>query len=218
MEDSQNEIVRKAISKALSDKVNLNDKLEKKELVARILADNKTFKKASVEATYSKFLKSEAEKAGQNPSDFKHGTMKPKFDESLNPKITNGKTVTVQNPLVKPNTNKDSELKTNVVMGDYSVSTCSSLGGMVYSGFSVSDEDMEDLTEQERKDIGEILKPLLDKFANGDRGTIIISIGALCGLFVAKKREARNKRKDRKALEDAKHNPLEQKEVKKDVK
>jgi len=68
----------------------------------------------------------------------------------------------------------------------------------MYSMFSISDEDMEHLTEQERKDVGEMLKPLLDRYANGERGAVIISLGAIMGLFINKKRKARIIRKLRK--------------------
>lgn len=202
MAESQNEIIRQAISKALADKVNLNDKTEKKKLIETIMKDNQTFKKSSVEATYSKFLKSEVSKQGMNPAEFKQRT-RAKYDESLNPTIKDGSTqgVKVENPLVKKNPNDKSEIKI-VEKTDFPLSSCTSLGSMMYSAFSITDEDMEDLTDLERKDLGEILKPLLDRFAQGDKATAIVSVGAIFGLFISKKREARRKRKEKQQLEN----------------
>jgi len=74
--------------------------------------------------------------------------------------------------------------------------------GRLKSGFSfaISDEDMEHLTEQERKDVGEMLKPLLDMYANGERGKVIISLGAIMGLFVNKKKKSKSTQKRKKKI------------------
>lgn len=206
----QAEIVRKKISQFLDDKKNLNDASEKNKMFEEIVKENPTFKKPSIHASISKYLRPEQEKRnittiGKN--------MKSKFDESLNFKTRDGSTtgLTNKNPLLDKNGNPQSELKKKDELGDYPKTTCESVGGMMYSMFSISDEDMEHLTEQERKDVGEMLKPLLDKYANGERGAIIISLGAIMGLFVNKKRKARMIRKSRKE-EFNKANPETEKE------
>lgn len=197
MVESQGEIVRKKIAKKLSDKINLNDFNEKKKMTEELEKENPTFKKSSIQASISRFLKTEQSKTGQ---DF-GSKLKPRYDDSLSVKNKDGSTrIKNQNPLLKNNDNPESELKKVDELGNYPKTTCESVGGMMYSMFSISDEDMEGLTEQERKDVGEMLKPLLDRYANGERGAVIISLGAIMGLFVNKKRLARAKRKERKKL------------------
>lgn len=194
MEESQGEIIRKKISNFLDNNINLNDSAEKKKLFEEIQKENPSFKKGTTHASISKFLKSEQAKRNIQSN---HKT-KPRYDESLNPKTKDGSTrIKNQNPLVEKNDSPKSELEVKQI-GNYPVTTCESVGSMAYSAFSISDEDMESLTEQERKDVGEMLKPLLDRYANGERGAVIISLGAVLGLFINKKRQARAIRKKRK--------------------
>lgn len=192
----QAEIVRRKISKFLDDKKNLNDASEKNSMFEEIAKENPTFKRPSIHASISKYLRPEQEKRGITTLGNK---MKAKFDDSLNIQTKDGSSkLKNKNPLVEKNSNAESELKKKDELGDYPKTTCESVGGMMYSMFSLSDEDMEHLSDQERKDVGEMLKPLLDKYANGERGAIIISLGAIMGLFVNKKRKARALRKLRK--------------------
>lgn len=195
--EPQAETVRKKISKFLDDKKNLNDASEKNKMFEELAKENPTFKRPSIHASISKYLRPEQEKRGITTLGH---NMKAKFDDSLNIKTRDGSTKGLknQNPLLDKNGNPQSELKKKDELGDYPKTTCESVGGMMYSMFSLSDEDMEHLTEQERKDVGEMLKPLLDKYANGERGAIIISLGAIMGLFVNKKRKARQIKKLRK--------------------
>lgn len=195
--EPQAETVRKKISKFLDDKKDLNNASEKNKMFEELSKENPTFKRPSIHASISKYLRPEQEKRGI--ATLGHN-MKSKFDDSLNIKTKDGssKGLKNQNPLLDKNKNTESELKKKDELGDYPKTTCESVGGMMYSMFSISDEDMEHLTEQERKDVGEMLKPLLDRYANGERGAIIISLGAIMGLFVNKKRKARIIRKLRK--------------------
>jgi len=195
MKDTQAETVRKKIAQKLDDKINLNDGSEKNKMFEEISKENPNFKRPSIHASISKYLQPEQEKRGITTLG---KTMKSKFDDSLNIVTKNGATIKNRNPLVGKNDNPQSELKTKSEFGDYPKTTCEGVGGMMYSMFSLSDEDMEHLTEQERKDVGEMLKPLLDRYANGERGAVIISLGAIMGLFINKKRKARQIRKQRK--------------------
>ncbi len=189
--------MRIKIAKKLDDKINLNDAGEKNKMFEELSKENPNFKRPSIHASISKYLQPEQQKRGITTLG---KTMKSKFDDSLNIQTKDGSSkIKNQNPLVGKNGNPQSELKTKDQFGDYPKTTCESVGSMMYSMFSLSDEDMEHLTDQERKDVGEMLKPLLDRYANGERGAVIISLGAIMGLFVNKKRKARQLRKLRKA-------------------
>ena len=197
--DSQAEIVRQKISKFLDDKKNLNDASEKNKLFEELRKENSTFKKASIHASISKYLRPEQEKRGI--ATLGHN-MKSKFDDSLNIKTRDGSTKGLknQNPLLDKNGNPKSELQKKDELKNYSSAICESTGNLMYSAFSITDEDMEGLTVQERKDVGEMLKPLMDRYANGERGEALISLTLIFALFVNKKRVAREKRKDREKL------------------
>ena len=58
------------------------------------------------------------------------------------------------------------------------------------------DSDMEDFTQQERKDFGEIIKYFADNFGGGDKFNTFLMLLAGFGMVIRKKQEARNKRKE----------------------
>jgi len=196
--EPQAEIVRRKISKWLDDKKNLNDASEKSKMFEEISKENPTFKRPSIHASISKYLRPEQEKRnlttlGKN--------MKAKFDDSLNIKSKDGSTkLKNKNPLLDKNDNDKSELKPKEELKNYSSAICESTGNLMYSAFSITDEDMEGLTEQERKDVGEMLKPLMDRYASGERGEVLISLTLIFAVFVNKKRVAKQKRKAREKI------------------
>jgi hypothetical protein len=195
--EPQAEIVRRKISKFLDDKKNLNDASVKSQMFEELHKENPNFKKPSIHASISKYLKPEQEKRGIVTLG---SNIKAKFDDSLNIKTKDGKTgIKNQNPLIEKNDNAKSELETKSELKNYSSAICESTGNLMYSAFSITDEDMEGLTEQERKDVGEMLKPLMDRYASGERGEVLISLTLIFAVFVNKKRVARQKRKTREA-------------------
>lgn len=196
-ETPQAEIVRKKIVNKLDDKINLNDASEKSKMFEEISKENPSFKRPSIHASISKYLRPEQEKRGLTTLG---KNMKAKFDESLNVKNKDGSTrskIKNQNPLVEKNPNEKSELEKKSELKNYSSGICESAGNLMYGAFSITDEDMEGLTEQERKDIGEMLKPLMDRYASGERGEALVSIMLIFAVFINKKRQARQKRKER---------------------
>lgn len=189
---SQNETIRKSISDALDNKKNLNDITEKKNLIQSIKKDYPDFAEKSINTTFSKYLKSESGKRGIKPKDAKS---KPAFNPSMKVTVNGNPTSPkVENPLAIKDNNKKLELpKSNIP-----ASICESTGNTCYSFIRLHDSDMEDLTTQERKDLGEIIKYMADTFGGGEKFQAFLMLTGFIGIMVSKKRKAMNKRKDTK--------------------
>jgi len=190
---SQNETIKKIISNALDDNKDLNDNTEKKNLIDLIQKENPDFQKNSIKTTFSKFLKSESEKRGIKPKNVKP---KQRFNNSLSVNISGNKSPTIENPLAQKD-NKTETPKTNIA-----VSMCETAGNTCYSMLRMHDSDMEDFTEQERKDFGEIIKYFADNFGGGDKFNTFLMLLAGCGMIIKKKHHARNKRKQTKQKQE----------------
>jgi len=191
MTKSLNETVRESVANALDDKVDLSIFDKRKALIQKIQSEHSDYKQNSITSAISRCLEKEQKKTGR---DF-GVKRKPQFDESLRVKTKDG-SIKPTNPNVQTSdTPKDKQ-----ILGNYPLESCESMGNLAYSAFSITDSDMEDLTEQERKDVGVMLKPLLDRYASGDRGTLLVSTLSIMMIFLNKKRQAMKKRKERKKL------------------
>jgi len=196
---SQNETIRTAVSDALDDGQNLNDLTQKKKLISKIKNDNPDFAEKSVKSTFSKYLKTESGKRG-----IQSKSIKPKksFSSSMSVSTTEStKIPKVENPLATK-TGEPEKPKTIIPL-----SLCESTGNTIYSSIRLHDSDMEDLTEQERKDFGEIIKYIADAFGGGEKFTAFMMITGVIGIMANKKRQAMKKRKNAKKLEEKKETP-----------
>jgi len=197
---SQNETIRIAVSNSLDDGQNLNDLTQKKKLISKIKSDNPDFAEKSVKSTFSKYLKSESLKRGIEPKSIKG---KKSFSSSMSVQTTEPKKLpSVENPLSQKNSNEPEKPKTIIPL-----SLCESTGNTIYSSIRLHDSDMEDLTEQERKDFGEIIKYFADTFGGGEKFSAFMMFTGMIGIMANKKRQAMKKRKDAKKLPEKKETP-----------
>lgn len=203
--DSMNQTTQKYLEDALDSGKDITDTKVRTEINLKIKEKFPDWNTQSIASSLSKSKMRIAKKRGIKPSNLGVGSKKKLFDDVLDLEVDNtgkveGEGLESKNPLVakkgkdgKPIIKKERESK-------LSESVYASVGNLAYDAFALTDDDMEDLTEGEKKDIGNVMKALGDQYA-GEKAELVLGIGAIFGLFINKKRKAKSKRKARELKE-----------------
>ena len=180
------------------------DKKFKKDLLDKIESDTQKNRK-SIDITFNKILKTKLEDANIDPKAF-ISEKKKKFSSSLDLKTDTTKTETqekfpsVQNPKGKLSTERK-ELPLGAVAG-----SVNSFLGAIF-------EDLEELTDTEKEDIGTCLNMAMGDYINAhDNARKVMGAVGVLGIYGGKIKTARSKSKKRKELKKQKEQP-EQKEL-----
>jgi len=207
--DSMNQITQKIQEDYLDSGKDISAPKIRKEIVDKLIADNPKWKESSVASSLSKSKNKIAKLRNIKPSELGVGKKKALFDDALDMSVDQtGKVEATglkpQNPLVTKTGKDGKPVKPKESESPLSEEAFGSFGALAYDVIAMTDEDMEDLTEQERKDFANILKPIGDKYFAGEKSTVIIAVGAMCGLILKKKRKAKRVRHERELKEGKK--------------
>jgi len=195
---SMNEVTQTYLEDAMDSGQNIVDAKVRKEILEKIKTDYPKWNESSITSSMSKSKNKIAKNRNIKPSDLGVGNKKPLFDDALN--LTVDKTGSVEseglatkNPKFKKDENGKPIIKKETE-SPLTEKAFEGMGSIVYDFASYNDEYMEDLDDEERKIIGETLKPIADKYFYGEKSTIIIALGSMMGLFMRKKKDAKRKR------------------------
>lgn len=202
--DSMNQTVMQHLEDAMDSGKDITDSKVRKEIITDIEEKYPKWDSKSITSSISKMKNKIAKKRGLQPSDLGVGKKKKLFDDALDMEVdktgaVEDKGLSAKNPKFakdkdgKPIIKKERESK-------LSESVYGSVGNLAYDMFALTDSDMEELTDAEKKDMGNVLKALGDQYV-GEKGELVLGFGALLGLFLNKKRKAIRVRKTRELKE-----------------
>jgi hypothetical protein len=208
-EFSLSESVRLFIQQAFDNKIDLSVPANRKEMIKHFKEAYPKVKPSTIDPMFSREIPKIAKSYGVNPDDVKKSPAKKySKDNEINVNATEKKSgvkVGIQNPAI---IGKDGTLPKIVGAGtqpykyEIKSSQLSAFGNAFYGMFQVFSEDLEDLTESESKDIGDLWQPYAQtKLGNNDRGQAVLAIGGTFGIMARKAKQAKHNRKLRKEKE-----------------
>ena len=68
----------------------------------------------------------------------------------------------------------------------------------IYNLFQALSEDLEDLTKDEKEDLGDLWTPFAQQYIQSNKGMAVLAVGGTSGMMARKVKTARAKRKERK--------------------
>ena len=169
-------------------------------------------KPTTVDSVFSREIPKIAKSYGVNPDDVKKSPAK-KFSKDNEITVTttekkSGVKVGIQNPAIISKDGTPKIIGTGVQPYKYEIksSQLSSFSNAMYGMFQVFSEDLEDLTESESKDLGDLWQPYAQtKLGNNDRGQAVLAVGGTFGIMARKAKKAKQNRKERKEKEKQQH-------------
>ena len=200
--------VRSFIQQAFDNKIDLTVASNRKDMINQFKKAFPDEKADTIRVLFSQEIPKIAKAYGLNPDDVKKEPAK-KFAKGLEKKTqikeqkSNVKTVGIKNPAIVGTDGKP------VVAGQpqaykYEIksSQLSAFSNSVYGLFQVFSEDLEDLTEDESADLGDLWQPVAQaKLGNSDRGQAALAVGGTFGIVARKAKKAKENRKVRKKKE-----------------
>ncbi len=208
-EFSLSESVRSFIQQAFDNKIDLSVPSNRKEMIKQFKESYPKEKQSTIDSVFSREIPKIAKSYGVNPDDVKKTPAK-KFskDNEINVNTTEKKSgvkVGIQNPAI---ISKDEAPKligagqTTQYKYEIKSSQLSSFSNAMYGMFQVFSEDLEDLTESESKDLGDLWQPYAQtKLGNSNRGQAVLAVGGTFGIMARKAKKAKHNRKLRKEKE-----------------
>lgn len=200
--DSMNQTTQKYLEDAMDSGKDITNTQVRTEINKQIYEKHPDWNVQSIASSLSKSKGRIAKKRGIKKSDLGIGSKKPLFDDALILEVD--KTGAVEttglestNPLVKKNKDGTTKIIKKETESPLSEEAFGSVGSLGYDIIALSDPDMEELTEQERKDFANVLKPIADKYFAGEKSTVLFAIGAMFGLVLKKKKKAKRIRHER---------------------
>ena len=124
---------------------------------------------------------------------------KQKFAKSLSIKTREKKSdispPQVKNPIVNPDvTSQNENIQHPYTITDGQISAfCDSLYHLAQAGYS----DLDDLSDDEKKDLGYLWTPLAQSRISGERGLAVLAVGGTAGILGRKIKNAKTKKKKR---------------------
>ena len=202
--------VRAFIQQAFDNKIDLTVESNRKDMMKQFKEAYPKANESTVRVLFSKEIPKIAKAYNINPDDVKREPAK-KFtkDNEINVKSTEKKsgvkTVGIQNPTIigkdgKPAIGGIGQVTTYKY--EIKSSQLSAFSNSIWGFAQIFCEDLEDFTESESKDIGDLTQPFLQaKIGNSDRGQGALMVGGLLGITARKAKKAKQNRKIRKEKE-----------------
>ncbi|MCJ8305445.1 MAG: hypothetical protein HRU07_00155 [Nitrosopumilus sp.] len=211
-EFSLSESVRSFIQQAFDNKIDLSVPSNRKEMIKQFKEAYPKEKQSTIDPIFSREIPKIAKSYGVNLDDVKKTPAKKysknnEINVNATEKKSGVKTVGIKNPGI---VNKDGDGKPVIggigqpVQYKYEIksSQLSAFSNSFYSLFQVFSEDLEDLTESESADLGDLWQPVAQqKLGNSDRGQAALAVGGTFEIMARKTKKAKENRKLRKEKE-----------------
>ena len=197
--------VRSFIQQSFDNNIDLSIESNRKNMIKQFKEAFPDANANTVRTLFSQETPKIAKAYNINPDDVKREPAK-KFtkDNEIKVKPTEKKsgikTVSIQNPTVAGKIGQLTQYKYEIKS-----SQLSSFSNAMYGMFQVFSEDLEDLTESESKDLGDLWQPVAQaRLGNSDRGQAALTVGGTFGIMARKAKKAKQNRKIRKQKEKQK--------------
>ena len=197
--------VRSFIQQSFDNNIDLSVESNRKNMIKQFKEAFPDANANTVRTLFSQETPKIAKAYNINPDDVKREPAK-KFtkDNEIKVKPTEKKsgikTVSIQNPTVAGKIGQLTQYKYEIKS-----SQLSALGNSIWGTAQLFCEDLEDFTESESKDIGDLTQPYVQaKIGNSDRGHGVLMAGGLFGIVAKKAKKAKENRKIRKQKEKQK--------------
>lgn len=183
-----------------SQNLDIKKKETRRQLIDQFKKDNPDIKPNAVESRFSKEFKNYAKNTGIPVSDIQSGQKKKVSSKLIapEPRPAEAPAMPVTNPYVNP------QAPPNQFLGPQQLNPFGvndrQVGAFLKSVFSIAtaiNEDMEDLTDDEQQDLGDLWTPLAQRHITGEKTHTIFALGGTVGILARKFRNARQKKKDR---------------------
>ena len=199
--------VRSFIQQAFDNKIDLSIASNRKSMIDQFKNSFPNEKPDTIRVLFSQEIPKVAKAYGVSPDDVKKEPAK-KFAKGLEKKTkpkevkSDIKTVGIKNPALVGADGKPVLAGQQPFKYEIKSSQLSAFSNSVFGMFQVFSEDLEDLTESESADLGDLWQPVAQaKLGNSDRGQAALAVGGTFGIMARKAKKAKQNRKDRKEKE-----------------
>ncbi|MBI1663914.1 MAG: hypothetical protein IS860_10650 [Nitrosopumilus sp.] len=203
--------VRSFIQQAYDNNIDLKIESNRKDMIKQFKEAFPNENPKTISTLFSNEIPKVSKAYGISPDDVKQKPSE-KFSSKLKSKTkpkeqkSNIKTVGISNPNIVGKDGKPVIVRAGTQQTQYKYkiksSQLSSFSNAMYGMFQVFSEDLEDLTESESQDLGDLWQPVTQaKLGNSDRGQAALAVGGTFGIMARKAKKAKQNRKVRKEKE-----------------
>ena len=186
MTESQNELIRSHINKLWDSEIDLTKPENRRSSVDTFLKANPTLKQSSATAAHQKQLESIAKERGKSINDYKNAgkAKKPAYNESMNTQITATAQDVPATSVEKGTVGGGAMPQAVQNIQTYSSETVAAVFDGIYSGIRLAVPDADDLTDEQKKSLGDLWREPFNKYLGGnEKFDIVIAAAATIGIL-----------------------------------
>lgn len=204
---SNSDAVRSYIQKHFDEKIDLSVGSNRTNMIKNFKKENPDMKSGTIDALFSREIPKVGKAYNFNKEDLTKKSPvkydKKKLGTEIIKKESDIKTignVGIKNPELNPASKEYQFDQTKKIQYRYEIkdTQVKAFCESVYGLFQLAAKDLEDFTESEADDLGDLWQPLVqEKFGNSAKGQAALAVGGTSGILIKKVKKAKSKRKIR---------------------